>query len=208
MSYDANPFDPFERIGSHGGLPGVQGRKTRRRRLPWLFGLLGLGLIYWFGLRGASPDPVEAAESAGGAGIVLDAAQGKPLVQPPVAGANGPAAPEVTAAPVVAPKPKPAARAPGAEALERQVNEIVARHMATAAKNSKNKVRAANTDVAVHVRGVDGAVWVDRSTSKALMPASNLKLVTCAAAMQLAPEGRLRNPVRGPRRGARRGARR
>lgn len=69
-------------------------------------------------------------------------------------------------------------------ALARAVERAIAKAMGTANKRSKGKVHGNNTVVAVHVVDLaSGQELVSRQAGASLLPASNLKLITLAAAL-------------------------
>ncbi|MBM3988818.1 MAG: D-alanyl-D-alanine carboxypeptidase/D-alanyl-D-alanine-endopeptidase [Planctomycetes bacterium] len=87
--------------------------------------------------------------------------------------------------------------------LERDLRAIVSEWVERARKESKNKVHQGNAAVALHVREVGwGAVGeIALGSDRLLRPASNLKLITTAAALVLlGPDGafRTRFDVGGP----------
>ena len=187
MSYKKNPFDPYERIGTTGGLPGGANQGRSRIPMPVVYWTLGLAALFILtGLWWRSGDgEVQAGtknEKAGDWELTLDAprtgeASGKPS-QPSSADklAGTAKAPTESAAPKTH------------KGLTREVEIQVAEWMAKASKASKRKVTASNTVVSVHVRDMDGRVLVDRQTSLAVAPASNLKILTCASAVILAAD--------------------
>lgn len=195
MNESDSPFKPYDRIGTTGGVPGSVGPARRGR---WDLGLLMLAIAALLVLGGVWLFGDEDPESDGGSetvhasesgnrtgGLVLGNPkersgrnQGGTALDPkPEA---GPVVPAVEPQPHVAkaPKAKPSA-------LVSPVESIIAKWMKEAAKRTKNKVSSKNTVVAVHVRDLNGKVLVDRNTRRALRPASNLKLLTCMAAVVL-----------------------
>ena len=79
--------------------------------------------------------------------------------------------------------------------LERDLRAIVAEWVERARKESKNKVHQGNAAVALHVREVgSGAVGeIALGSDRLMRPASNLKLITTAAALVLlGPDGAFR----------------
>lgn len=70
--------------------------------------------------------------------------------------------------------------------LERSIATRIANAVEIARKRSKGKVNGSNVAVAVHVRDLeDGAPLASVQASRSLTPASNMKLLTCAAALVL-----------------------
>jgi D-alanyl-D-alanine carboxypeptidase/D-alanyl-D-alanine-endopeptidase (penicillin-binding protein 4) len=121
--------------------------------------------------------PREAEVLADGASLGAEAAEGGPV------GARG--ALERLARPATPPA-RP--RAQGVlRTVETGSRSIVARWMESARELSKNKVHAGNAAVAVCVRefGVAATGEVDLGAERSLTPASNMKLVTTAAALAL-----------------------
>lgn len=91
---------------------------------------------------------------------------------------------------VAAPTPEPAAADSATRradtALDTQVRAIIDRAMGAARSGSKGKVDGGNTTIAVELRAVGAAApLVSLRAEAALVPASNLKLVTAAAALVL-----------------------
>ena len=197
MNESDSPFRPYERIGTTGGVPGSVGPKKRGRRRLGLGVLAALALFFgvlWWGGEDGNPagdgspgGVVQAANSKAGTtsagNLVLDAPKERPsrgLNEAPDPVKVDPVTAPVTAQPKV-PKKKPSA-------LESPVERIIAKWMGKAQTLSKGKVTGKNTVVAVHVRSVDGQVLVNRNTKGSLRPASNLKLLTCMAAVVLCGE--------------------
>ncbi len=82
------------------------------------------------------------------------------------------------------PSPLPAARL---DRLERDIRATVERWIGQATKESQGKVHQRNTAVAVHVRELGAAAGQELAlgSDRAMRPASNMKLVTTAAALAL-----------------------
>ncbi|MCA9000628.1 MAG: D-alanyl-D-alanine carboxypeptidase/D-alanyl-D-alanine-endopeptidase [Planctomycetes bacterium] len=189
MNESDSPFQPYERIGTTGGVPssvGPGGRRSRRLVLPGKgpigLGLLGLLLLVYLlrggddGEKSEGESQVQAAESS----VVLDTPAPRSGTTP----APGPqdAGPALdTPSTPVAKAPQPTLHA----GLSSKIEASIGKWMVKARENSKGKVTSKNTVVAVHVRRANGDVLVDRNTSQALRPASNLKLFTCMAAVIL-----------------------
>ncbi|MFT4647812.1 MAG: D-alanyl-D-alanine carboxypeptidase/D-alanyl-D-alanine-endopeptidase (penicillin-binding protein 4) [Glaciecola sp.] len=204
MNESDSPFKPYERIGTTGGVPGSVGPKRRGR---WDLGIfigafvvLMLCGLWWLGgddpesAGAADGNVVQAAHSEGapgqGSSLVLDAPKApdgrddREKATPNSGGLPNAAAPS----PDIGSQPKAPKRKPSA--LESPVEGIIAKWMGVAKEVSKGKIKGSNTVVAVHVRRVSGEVLVDRNTKRSLRPASNLKLLTCMAAVLLcADEG-------------------
>jgi len=142
-------------------------------------------LVVWWN-SGSDAKQVAAAGSEGNVGLTLDAPPGGSERGPDVPVRNPVSEPERATPQASVAKPK---QAPSQPALAKSLEGAIGTWMAKASKLSKGKVNAQNTVVAVHVRDLDGRVWVDRNTSKALVPASNLKLLTCTTAVLLAEPG-------------------
>jgi D-alanyl-D-alanine carboxypeptidase/D-alanyl-D-alanine-endopeptidase (penicillin-binding protein 4) len=106
-------------------------------------------------------------------------------------GAVGAASRAALAGPTAAPAelpPQPSwLESEAGRALERDLERIVARWVERARAETKNKVHAGNVEVAVHVRELGGGprAAIGFGETLALRPASNLKLVTTAAALVL-----------------------
>ncbi|QDV07391.1 D-alanyl-D-alanine carboxypeptidase DacC precursor [Planctomycetes bacterium Poly30] len=96
---------------------------------------------------------------------------------------------EMTASP---PAPKEPAASEDAAALQSEVERIIANSVAKAEEESKGNANGGNCAVAVMAIDVEsGKVLVRRQADMPLIPASNLKLLTVAAALAgLGPEGR------------------
>ncbi len=95
-----------------------------------------------------------------------------------------------------APDEVPPARADAAPELERAVERAIAKAMGTANKRSKGKVHGNNTVVAIHVVDLaSGQELISRQAGASLLPASNLKLITLAAALaELGADHRIVTP--------------
>ena len=78
-------------------------------------------------------------------------------------------------------------------ALQARVDEIVERWLRQATLTSKGKATAENVHVAVYaIDSERGTVFAERESSRSMTPASNMKLVTTAAAMvALGPTGEI-----------------
>ena len=181
MSYDKNPFDPYERIGTTGGVPGTQSSAKRRRRFSISPGYLALAvaallIVYglWWRDRDKEAQAGEPSETSAGTALVLDAPRDAPAHKGPAQVAKAPQKSQAL------PKTHPG--------LSREVDIVVSEWMSKARKISKGKVTGKNTIVAVHVRDLEGHVLVDRNTARALAPASNQKILTGASAVILAQE--------------------
>lgn len=187
MKHPKSPFQPYERIGSTGGLPG--GDPVHRNAIGRKVLLAGLGIALVLLLVRWWMDPSDEAQAqepqVGHSGLVLDAPQSpstqsqQPSSRPASDGTDSLSKPQ-TGGPQAAEAP------PAAQALQKPVERIVAKWMDKARQASKGKVTAGNTVVAVHVRDLKGRVWLDRQGQQAVPPASNLKLLTCATAVILA----------------------
>ncbi len=186
MNESDSPFKPYERIGTTGGVPGSVGPKKRRqlRLRVGAVALIALALgFFWHG-RDAGPTTsdgqVQAASSKEAGERPPSAASDSLVLDAPKGGAARIANGAKTEAQPPAKQPK---RAPSA--LESPLEGVIAKWMRKAKEVSKGKVTGKNTVVAVHVRRVGGQVLVDRNTKNSLRPASNLKLLTCMAAVVL-----------------------
>ncbi|MDF1837264.1 MAG: D-alanyl-D-alanine carboxypeptidase/D-alanyl-D-alanine-endopeptidase [Planctomycetota bacterium] len=193
MNESDSPFKPYERIGTTGGVPGSVGphRPGRWDLGIWLGACVALILIgfWWFGSDDTEADKAPSAVHASETGTK---SEGLVLGNPkPRHTAGGPEmAAQPHAGPVVPPvQPKVKVPKAKASALVSPVESIIAKWMATASKRSGKKVTSKNTVVAVHVRDLSGKVLVDRNTQRSLRPASNLKLLTCMAAVVLCGDG-------------------
>lgn len=152
-----------------------------------------------------SPVQEQAQEDASRSGA---AQAGAEQVAPPSAslstpaGAQGRAEPtekrpapaaEVQARAASKPGSKPASKAPqpDVEGLRKDVEKIIANAVSKASKGSKGKATGSNCAVAVMAVDVEsGQVLIRRQASLPLIPASNLKLITVAAALgALGPNG-------------------
>jgi len=87
-------------------------------------------------------------------------------------------------APEPEPEPDPATLARAAR-YEESVRTIVAKHVEQARKITKNKVHAGNVEVSVHVAERGSLMSFGFDDDRPLAPASNMKLVTSAAALLL-----------------------
>jgi D-alanyl-D-alanine carboxypeptidase/D-alanyl-D-alanine-endopeptidase (penicillin-binding protein 4) len=161
--------------------PGERRRTTpRARRLIALgvLNVLALAALAWV-LAGGGTPRAAAPSGAQAELIALDApdadegAQGTTAASPPAGEAGArPAAPSYDAA------------------LQARVAAVIARARAEAEQRSKGRARAAACTVAVHVVDLaSGAQKVAIRSREALRPASNLKLVTAAAALALLGTG-------------------
>ncbi len=182
MKHPKSPFQPYERIGSTGGLPG--GDPVRRAGLgpKVLLALAGLGLLVLLVRWWSAPkEEVHAEEpESNGSAMVLDAPQSnRPKSE------SEPKQEQPRSLPSES-TPSPPAPVPVAKALKKPVERIVSKWMETARKVSKGKVHTGNTVVSIHVRDLQGRVWLARNEQEAVPPASNLKLLTTAAAVILA----------------------
>lgn len=140
--------------------------------------LLGLG-----GLLGCG-----TGEAAVGASTSVE-----PLVTH-IAGQRTSEAHVATLAPGVDVAQQAAAKAPVSQrdvALERDLQELVDSWFQHARKASRGKLRSEDTQISVSVRDAKtGAVLADLRAARSLRPASNLKLITTAAALALlGPDG-------------------
>ena len=194
MKNPKNPFQPFDRIGTTGGLPGGDPVQRRMHGPAILLGALAiLGLILvgsaWWG----GPDEAQAGtQEAASGGLQLDAPR-TPLGGAPKTGDAGQGGTQGSArAGLGSDGSSTASHATQATAPERTsplrkpVERIVAKWLDTARKHSKGKVTAGNTVVSIHVRDLEGRVWLSRDSQESLPPASNLKLLTVASAAILA----------------------
>ena len=101
----------------------------------------------------------------------------------------GPSRADASATATPAPPRAAAARPPGARPrlvqLERRLRSVVDRWMQQADKESRHKVHSGNAAVAVHVRELASGAEIALGSDRAMRPASNMKLVTTAAALAL-----------------------
>ncbi len=192
MNESDSPFSPYERIGTTGGVPGSVGSKKRgqRRLRTGVIALLVLALgLFWFGgdddpagvddqVQAAASDRASDGDPASPGSMLLDAPKGRSTGEP--SGTDLLAKP-----PAVLPEPivKEPKRAPSS--IESPIEGVISKWMRKARDLSKGKVTNKNTVVAVHVQRVGGEVLLDRNTKNSLRPASNLKLLTCMAAVVL-----------------------
>lgn len=110
------------------------------------------------------------------------------LVAAPSASAGGeaPGAPRAAALRAPAPDPAAVARSPlSRRAVAEDLREVVRRWTFAAAERSRGRVQADNTRVAVHVRDLSSGAELSLDGDRSLAPASNMKLVTTAAALVL-----------------------
>ena len=90
----------------------------------------------------------------------------------------------------------PRSFAPKHQALRQAIERAVANGMQQATQRSKSRVTSANCQVAIHAIDLaDGQEYVARLADASLLPASNLKLITLAAAFaELGAEHVIRTP--------------
>ncbi|MFT7676087.1 MAG: D-alanyl-D-alanine carboxypeptidase/D-alanyl-D-alanine-endopeptidase (penicillin-binding protein 4) [Planctomycetota bacterium] len=149
-----------------------------------------------------APPPRESLQSRLDVESVhADQVQAAPFVAAPTVAV---AAPAVAAEPQIAlaskpPAEEPAKKQPAAKKqgeLSKRIESAIARGVRVARERSKGRVHGNNCTVAVHVLELDGRVErLSRLANASLVPASNLKLITLAAALaELGPEHQFETP--------------
>lgn len=154
-------------------------------RLPALFPALGLATLLGLSACDSGQAAVSSAPHEAQPSVVWIGAGGAPA-QDPVGGSSaGPPTGEAS------PPPGPLALAhePSA-ALERDLAALVDKGFLAAKKLRGGKLSGAETQVSVSVRDArSGAVLADVRAARSMRPASNMKLVTTAAALTLLGTG-------------------
>ncbi len=157
----------------------TEGKRVRRKRIALILALnVALVVVLWSAASGPS-DASAATAMEQASAVELSASSASLTISNTELSAPWPVPTIAAAAPVVLESRRD-------RALEGRIRAAIQEALSKAESESKGRVRAAQCSVAVHVRTAsDGTEIAAIESDRAQRPASNLKLVTTAAALVL-----------------------